>query len=143
MTMNVAQLMKRTIVSLPSSANLDTAAACMEEAGIRHLPIVDGSGLLVGVVSQRDVARARDVIRTAEGRRQQLRLGDIMRTEALKVTPELPAHEAAAMMIEHKIGMLPVVEPDGRVVGIVTETDFLEVAREALLGVEPARRARA
>jgi CBS domain-containing protein len=47
------------------------------------------------------------------------------------------------MMIEHKIGMLPVVEPDGRVVGIVTETDFLEVAREALLGVEPARRARA
>jgi len=66
-----------------------------------------------------------------------------MRTDVLKVPPEIPAHEAAAMMIEHKIGMLPVVENDGQLVGIVTETDFLEVAREALLGVEPALRARA
>ncbi|MGZ3408645.1 MAG: CBS domain-containing protein [Polyangia bacterium] len=47
------------------------------------------------------------------------------------------------MLIEHKIGMLPVVEADGRIVGIVTETDFLEVAREALLGVEPSTRAQA
>lgn len=141
--MNVAELMKRTIVTVPASANLDTATACMEEAGIRHLPIVDAKGVLVGVVSQRDVARARDIIRTAEGRRQQMRVGDIMRTETWKVSPGVPAHEAAAMMIEHKIGMLPVVEADGRIVGIVTETDFLEVAREALLGVEPSRRARA
>lgn len=141
--MTVARLMKRNVLSLPVSANLDTAAACMEEAGIRHLPIVDAKGLLVGVVSQRDVSRARDVVRTAEGRRQQLRVGDIMRTDVLKVAPELPAHEAAALMIEHKFGMLPVVESDGRMVGIVTETDFLEVAREALAGLEPSQRAQA
>lgn len=141
--MTVARLMKKKIVSLPATANLDTAAACMEEAHIRHLPIIDGKGHLVGVLSERDVSRALDVVRTAEGRRQTLRLGDIMRTDVLKVTPELPAHQAAAMMIEHKIGMLPVVESDGQLVGIVTETDFLEVAREALLGVEPALRAQA
>jgi CBS domain-containing protein len=141
--MNVARLMKKNILSLPANANLETAAGCMEEARIRHLPIVDVRGHLVGVVSERDVSRARDVIHAAEGRRQSLRLGDIMRTDVLKVPPELPAHEAAAMMIEHKIGMLPVVESDGQLVGIVTETDFLEVAREALLGVEPALRAQA
>lgn len=141
--MNVERLMKKSVVSLPVTANLETAAGCMEEARIRHLPIVDARGCLVGVVSERDVSRARDVIHASEGRRQSLRLGDIMQTDVLKAPPELPAHEAAAMMIEHKIGMLPVVESDGRLVGIVTETDFLEVAREALLGVEPALRARA
>ena len=141
--MTIAKLMKSAVLSLPANANLDTAWACMEEAGIRHLPVADQKGLLVGVVSQRELLRARDVMRAAEGRRQQLRLGDIMRTDVYKVPPELPAHEAAAMMIEHKLGMLPVVEADGRIVGIVTETDFLEVAREALLGVEPAQRARA
>ena len=141
--MTVSQLMKRSVLSLPASAHLDTAAACMEEARIRHVPIADEKGRLIGVVSQRDVSRALDVMRTADGRRQPVRVGDIMHTEVLKVPPELPAHEAAAMMIEHKIGMLPVVEKDGRIVGILTETDFVEVAREALLGVEPARRAQA
>ena len=52
--MNVAQLMKRNIVSLPASANLDTAAACMEEAGIRHLPITE-NGVAIGVISVRDL----------------------------------------------------------------------------------------
>ena len=141
--MTVARLMKNQVVSLPVTANLEMAAGGMEEARIRHLPIVDARGRLVGVVSERDVSRARDVVHAAEGRRQSLRLGDIMRTDVLKAPPELPAHEAAAMMIEHKIGMLPVVENDGRLVGILTDTDFLEVAREALLGVEPALRARA
>jgi CBS domain-containing protein len=141
--MNVATLMKRPVVSLHANVNLDAAWACMEENGIRHLPIVDATGHLDGIVTQRDLVRARELMRAAEGRRQPLRVGDIMTTEIVRATPELPAHEAAAMMIEHKIGMLPVVEADGRIVGVVTATDFLEVAREALAGIAPERRARA
>jgi len=58
--MTVARLMKKNVLSLPVTANLDTAAACMEEARIRHLPITDAGGRLVGVLSeQRCVARAR------------------------------------------------------------------------------------
>lgn len=141
--MNISQLMKKRVIFLPATASLDTAADRMEEAGIRHLPVADGSGRLVGVVTQRDVSRARDIEVTAEGKRRQLRLSDIMRTDVLKVPPELPAHEAAAMMIEHKVGMLPVVDGEQRIIGIVTETDFVEVAREALLGVSPEKRASA
>ncbi len=141
--MTVARLMKSAVLSLPATASLDTAWSYLEEAGIRHLPVADPQGHLVGVVSQRDLLRARDLMRAADNRRQPLRLGDVMHTEVLKVPPELPAHEAAAMMIEHKIGMLPVVDAEDHIVGIVTETDFLEVAREALLGVEPSQRARA
>ncbi len=139
----VSRLMKTHVVALSPSETLATALARMVEAGVRHLPLVDRNGHLVGVVSQRDVLRAIDVMRTAEGKRSQLRVGDVMQREVYKVTPELPAHEAAAMMIEHKIGMLPVVDGKDRVVGIVTETDFLEVAREALLGVVPSQRASA
>jgi CBS domain-containing protein len=110
---------------------------------VRHLPIVDREGHLVGLVSQRDLVRAIDVMRTAEGLRQPLSLGDVMQTEVYKATPQLPAHEAASMMIEHKIGMLPVVDEADHVIGVLTDTDFLEVARETLLGVEPGQRARA
>jgi CBS domain-containing protein len=135
--------MKTRVLALGQNEPLDAALRSMIEAGVRHLPIIDRGGKLIGVVSQQDLSRAIDVMRTAEGVRQPLKLRDVMRTQVLRATPELPAHQAAAMMIEHKIGMLPVVDESEHVIGVVTDTDFLEVAREALLGVEPGQRARA
>jgi CBS domain-containing protein len=95
------------------------------------------------MVSHRDAVRSLDVMRTVGGERGAVRVGDIMRTEVLRALPEMAAHQAAAMMIENRIGALPVVGDRGRLVGIITETDFLEVAREALEGVSPGQRARA
>jgi CBS domain-containing protein len=143
MSVSVAQLMKTRVLAVGQNETLEGALHSMTDAGVRHLPIVDRTGRLVGVVSQQDLGRAIDVMRTAEGARQPLKLRDVMHTEVLRATPELPAHQAAAMMIEHKIGMLPVVDESEHVLGVVTDTDFLEVAREALLGVEPSQRARA
>jgi CBS domain-containing protein len=142
--MTVEQLMKREhLVTAHATSAVRDAFDQMSEAGVRHLPVVDGAGRLIGIVSQRDLARSLDVMRTAEGERAQLRVGDVMRREVLRARPGLPAHQAAAMMIESKIGALPVVGDDGALVGIITETDFLEVAREALAGEGPAARARA
>jgi CBS domain-containing protein len=143
MSLSIDRLMKRSVVALGASENLTVGLQRMTDCGIRHLPIVDGAGRLQGIVSQRDLVRAIDVMRTAEGTRQHLTLGDIMKRDAYKVPPSLPAHEGAAMMIEHKIGVLPVVSESNQLLGVVTESDFLEVAREALLGLDPTRRASA
>jgi CBS domain-containing membrane protein len=139
----IKELMKRPVIAVRRGTSLAQARDAMVSAGIHHLPVVDADEVLIGVVSQRDVTRAIDIMTAANGLRQSLTIGDIMTTDVLRVGPDLPAHEAAAMMIEAKIGSLPVVGDDGRVVGVVTATDFLEVAREALLGVSPERRAHA
>jgi CBS domain-containing protein len=56
------------------------------------------------------------------------------------VKPSLPAAAAATMMLEHKFGCLPVVGEDEQIVGIITETDFLKIAEQALLGVDVLHR---
>jgi CBS domain-containing protein len=137
----VGNIMKEHVVSVHPTANVRDAFAQMCAAEVRHLPIVDERGHLVGIVSQRDLLRALDLMRAADGSRHVTLVGDVMKAEVLKVPRSLPAHEAAAMMIENKIGALPVVATDGRVVGILTETDFVEVARESLLGIAPTARA--
>jgi CBS domain-containing protein len=136
----VEQLMKTRPMTAHKQTAVRDAVETMLEAGIRHLPVVDEAGRLIGLVSHRDALRALDLSRATTGERDGMRVGDIMKSEVL---PGMAAHQAAAMMIESKIGALPVVGENGRVVGIITETDFLEVAREALLGVNSGARARA
>jgi CBS domain-containing protein len=141
MSLPISQLMKIAVLTAERDETVSTALDRMRTAEVRHLLVVDSTRHLVGVVSERDPDRATAMMQTAEGKRDGLRVGDVMRTKPLHVRPTLAAHEAAAMLIEHKIGMLPVVDEGGVVYGVVTATDFLEVAREALLGVDPARRA--
>jgi CBS domain-containing membrane protein len=141
MSLPISKVMKSTVLTAERSEAVSAALGRMQKAEVRHFPVIDGTRRLIGVVSERDLGRAAAMMQTAEGTRDTLRVGDVMNKEPLRVTRSLPAHEAAAMMIEHKIGMLPVVDEHGIVCGIVTAIDFLEFAREALLGVEPARRA--
>jgi acetoin utilization protein AcuB len=141
--LSIADVMKRNVLTAERDESIRAALARMQAAGIRHLPVVDGAHRLVGVVTDRDLMRAAGIMETADGKRGRLHVGDIMHADGLRVRRELPAYEAASMMIENKIGMLPVVDEDDVVCGIVTATDFLEVAREALLGVDPNLRAEA
>jgi CBS domain-containing protein len=62
-----------------------------------------------------------------------------MTRDVTTVRPDTPASDAATILLERKIGSLPVVNSDGQPIGIVTETDFLQVARRALLGKMPER----
>lgn len=114
----------------------------MRRAGVHHVPVVDGTGALVGLVSELDLDRVMGLMAAAEGLRQPLTVGDIVGgRQALRATPEQPAHEAAAMLIASHTDGLPVVDDAGKLVGILTSTDLLEVARKALLGIEPVERA--
>jgi CBS domain-containing protein len=106
----------------------------MRTRRIRHLPVVDTAGRLIGVVTHRDLLAAAQssLAFTSEAERVRL-LGwasaaDVMETHLSTATAEEPAAAAGARMARHKIGCLPVVGAGGRLAGIVTEEDFLRWA---------------
>ena len=125
----VADVMTTTPTVLHGDDRMGRAAREMEIGLFRHLPVVDRRGHLVGLVSHRDVvgARARPVRVVA----------DAMQTDVKTVGPETPAHEAAYLLLRHKIGCVPVVDAQGRLVGIVTESDFVRVAYSLFGGRVP------
>ncbi len=98
----------------------------MRLAEIRHIPVVDERNHVIGIVSDRDLHRA-----VAHGHGH---VADVMTREVRTVRPSTPAHEALRILIDHKIGSLPVVGDQEQLVGVITESDFLVVAEQALGG---------
>jgi CBS domain-containing protein len=121
--------MTARVATLGSSDTLDIADGIMCMGRIRHLPVVDGTRV-VGVVSQRDLFRSALGAALAFGTREPQKLmrsmevRDVMSAPAVTIDPGAAVQEAARNMVEKKIGCLPVVE-DGKLVGILTETDVL------------------
>jgi CBS domain-containing protein len=105
--------------------SIERATREMVLGEIRHLPVVDRERRLIGVLSQRDVA-------AASGLHAQVR--DLMATDVLAVAPDTLAHQAAYLMLHHRIGSLPVTDAEGRLCGIVTESDFVRAAYVLLGG---------
>jgi CBS domain-containing membrane protein len=126
--MTVADFMVTAIVTVRADETLGAAHADMEMGAFRHLPVVDARRRLVGILSDRDLLRAL-------GRAKSTTIAEIMTLNPVTVRPETAAHVATALMLDRKIGSLPVVAEDGALVGLVTETDFLDVARRALLAL--------
>jgi acetoin utilization protein AcuB len=130
MPMRVRDLMSRMpITGSPESSVLE-ARALMAKERIRHLLVTDSNGELLGIVTDRDIRLALPSPATTlsiwemNGLLAKLSVGDVMTKTLITVGPDRDAREAAWLMVEHKIGALPVLK-DGRPVGIVTETDFL------------------
>src|SRR5688500_10984454 len=122
-TIRVRDLMTTSLITIKASEPVRFADIEMQVGNMRHLPVVDGKNHVVGMLSSRDLMR---VAGTAA------QVKDIMTPEVVTVREDTPAHEAAALMIDRKIGALPVIGVDDQLVGIVTETDFLEIAYDAL-----------
>jgi len=138
--MLVRDVMQREVATLDADDHLDLADDVMRLGRIRHLPIVS-AGRLVGILSQRDLFRAAvsSLLQIARAARQQwlahIRINSVMTTEVVTIGPERPVREAVAIMLERKIGCLPVVEGE-RLVGLVSETDCLRVLKHALDAAE-------
>jgi CBS domain-containing protein len=126
--LKVADLMSTALISVRASEPVTEAHAEMQVGVVRHLPVVDDRGRLVGILSDRDVLRS-----TAA--RRPRKVADIMTRDVVTVRPEDPAHRAASAMLDHKISSLLVVDDTETLVGVVTMTDYLELARRALLGL--------
>jgi CBS domain-containing protein len=125
----VKEIMTKEVSTLGRNDTLDSADDIMALARIRHLVVLD-EGRVVGVVSQRDLFRSALAVALGYGEKAQkallrtIRVKEVMSEPAITVSPEASTKEATRLMLEHRIGCLPVVE--GRtLMGIVTETDIL------------------
>ena len=132
----VEDFMSTAVITMKESDTLSAAQIEMQMAEIRHLPVVDKKGHVVGVLSDRDILRNLTKI---DGKPTPVT--QIMSRRVQTVKPSMLASEAATLLIEHKFGCLPVVGDDEQIVGIITDTDFLKIAEQALLGVDVTRRA--
>ena len=112
-------------LTVASGDTLAKAKSEMELSAIRHLPVSD-KGTLVGLLTQRDVL--------AHHGDSDTKVREVMHTDVVTVGPETAAHEAAYLILRHSIGSVPVVDDDGTLVGIVTDTDFVRAAYVLLGG---------
>ncbi|MBL0215300.1 MAG: CBS domain-containing protein [Myxococcales bacterium] len=128
--LKVADLMSTALLTVKASESVTDAHAEMELGLIRHLLVVDDRGKLVGVLSDRDLLSAS---------KRHRKVAELMSRDVITVRPESPASEAAALMLDHRISSVPVVDGHGTLVGLVTQTDYLDLARRALLGLQLER----
>lgn len=123
--MRAAATMTRDVIAVPPELPLITAWSLLGRWRIRHLPVVQG-GKLVGILSDRDI-----LLRAAPGDGD-IVVGDDIVGEAMTVAPvsctrDTPIGWIAKQMIELKIDAVPVTDAVGRLVGLVTSTDLLEL----------------
>ena len=133
--MLVQELMTADVRSLTPEATLCDLLDLMYENDFRHVPIVDGEGELLGLVTHRDVVRG--AVTSKDDLPQNWReeilssrtVDNVMQAEVYTIGPTDTVEEAATLMLEHKLGCLPVIE-GGRLVGILTESDFVRHVAE-------------
>ncbi len=131
--MHVQEIMAEDIVTIDRNDDLRLVDDIMAERHIRHIPVLE-DGQLVGLVTQRDLFKARMSSTMGYGEKAQrsflhtVRVKEIMVYPVMTVSPEISVNEAAELMIQEGIGCLPVVQ-EGRLTGIVTKTDLLQHLR--------------
>jgi len=129
--MYVDRIMTRDVVQIDENTRFTQLAALMRDHHIRHLPVVR-DGHLVGLVTSRDLERvAPSPITTLSVGEANYLLGKLtaaklMRTKVITCAPDTLVEEAARLLRQEKIGCLPVVETDGKLVGILTHEDLLD-----------------
>jgi acetoin utilization protein AcuB len=137
--MRIREVMTREPYVAQVRDSIRTVVSELAEADVRHLPVVE-NGALVGIVSDRDL---REVVPSALDATERPResekilarpISDVMSSDVVSVGPEDDLVEAIDLMIEHRIGAIPVVD-DGsaELIGIVSYVDALRAAREALI----------
>jgi acetoin utilization protein AcuB len=128
--MKVRELMTGALITVRPDTPVLDARHLMVERRIRHLLVVNERGDLVGIVTDRDIrlnlpSQATSLsVWEINHLLTRLTVGQVMSRGLITVGPERDARDAAQLMLDHRIGALPVMEA-GRLVGIVTETDLL------------------
>jgi CBS domain-containing protein len=121
--MLISDLMTTALITASPDDMVDASLYDMKLAMIRHLPVVDDRGHLVGIVSDRDV-----LLSLGTSNSENVYLRDIMSRNVETVAEEAKAESGLEIMLEKRIGSLPVVGEEGQLLGVVTETDYLRVA---------------
>ncbi|MBW2315505.1 MAG: CBS domain-containing protein [Deltaproteobacteria bacterium] len=131
----VSELMTPKPVTVSPETPVGEVFELMDERRIRHIPVVDDEGELQGIVSQRDLlGHAGAGVHPTQSDWDGATAAGVMNEAVDTVSSECCAAEAARHMLRTKRGSLPVVDRKLRVVGIVTEADFV---RRAMRGQPP------
>ena len=129
--LKVQDLMTERVLSIQADEDLEKLNELMGEIQVRHIPVVDDEGDLIGIVSQRDLLRsALDTIGILPQAQQKDLLSNTTVREIMVADPETVEagqniDEAGQIMLDNKLGCLPVVE-GYKLVGILTEADFVK-----------------
>ena len=134
--MLVRDRMSQHPVTIRSDADYKAALMLMQEYALHHVPVLDAGRKLVGIVAERDLLLA-----ASRHLQSAIEVGDVMHRNVTTARPDMPIAEAATLMVEHRIGGLPVVDGDEHVVGVITETDIFRafVERERKGDADPVK----
>lgn len=125
--MLVSERMSENPVTVRTDADYKKALTLMQEHAMHHMPVLEAGGRLAGVLAERDLLLAATHYLQAA-----IEVAEVMHRNVVTATPDMPITEAAMLMVNNKIGGLPVVNRDQRVVGIITETDIFRAFIELL-----------
>jgi CBS domain-containing protein len=122
MTKSIREVMSSNPTSVDPSATVVEAAKLMRDEDVGSLPVVE-NGRLAGVVTDRDIA----VRAVAEGKDpQSTKVADVCSGDLVTIDPQQDLDEALRLMARHQVRRLPVVEEDGRLVGVVAQADIAQ-----------------
>ena len=131
-------IMSTDLITLKPEATLAEARSLMQSNRIHHLPVLDDDDELVGLVTLTNVLAATDsFLRDSESRihAADIRAKDVMITDLATIDERASLRQAALFIEKHSIGCLPIVT-DGKLRGIITDTDFVAVAINLLEQIE-------
>lgn len=128
--MLVKEIMKTQLVTLNADSKLGFANDIMYLGRIRHLPVVKGENI-VGILTQRDLYRASLTSLLTNWKENKefldsIKVSEVMAKNVITTTPDTTIEEAVQIMIDKKVGCLPVVKDKNRLIGLITETDVLQ-----------------
>jgi CBS domain-containing membrane protein len=130
--LKVKDIMTDEVFVLHATQTLELVRSLMRIKHVRHVPIVEPDNTFVGLMTHRDLlAQTISHLAEVDDEEQEyldrnIHIVNIMKTDVVTVDPEMDLCGAISMLLKHKYGCLPVVS-DGKLVGIVTEADFLKL----------------
>jgi CBS domain-containing protein len=131
--MDVRELMTTSLHTVGAEDTLNCAAKLMRDHGLGSLPVIDDSGRLTGILTDRDIALSAYELGEALWR---LRVADCMHTPVYTVAPDDDITVAARLMRRHRVRRLPVVEDD-RPIGMISLDDLAYASRQPVLEPTP------
>jgi len=143
--MLVGERMSRQPITIGQDTSIDEALKIMRDEKVRRLPVLNRRGVLVGIVSEKDLLLASPSPATSLSIYElhyllaKMTVSEVMTRDVITVTEYTPLEEAARIMVDNKIGGLPVMRDD-KLVGIITETDLFKIFIELLGAREPGVR---
>lgn len=129
--MKVKDIMSTEVFYVGPDKMMNRIQDVIEWNEVRHVPVVDKHGYVLGIISQRDLLQTAFTNVSMADQYELLKnipITDFMKTRVITTTPDTDLAEAAWLLIENKIGCLPVLDKQSKIIGIVTESDFVKLA---------------